>query len=66
MTEKIVTLTVDTDGNPQIEVKGVKGPACLALTEDLENALGGVISRQKTAEYTAAPSTTAQTAKLGG
>lgn len=49
--EKTVIVTIDEAGNPTIKVEGVKGPACAALTADLEKALGSVKSSQKTAEY---------------
>lgn len=66
MIEKIVTLTVDKNGNPTIEVRGIKGPACLALTKELEEALGSVSSRRHTPEYTQLSGSTSQAAKLGG
>ncbi|MBI5572230.1 MAG: DUF2997 domain-containing protein [Desulfomonile tiedjei] len=40
------------DGTVKIEVRGVKGDKCLALTEDVEKLLGGkVLDRTKTDEY---------------
>ncbi len=46
-----IDVTIDTDGNVRIEVRGVQGPACLALTAELEAALGSsVVSRELTRE----------------
>ncbi len=40
------------DGSVRVEVRGVRGPACLALTGGLESALGGaVVARELTAEH---------------
>lgn len=67
MRELIVT--IDKDGTPTIEVKGVKGQQCLNLTQDIEKALGGkVLDRKPTAEMGqyAAEASVQQTNKLGG
>lgn len=46
-----IEVVIDPDGITRIEVCGVSGPSCLALTEDLEEALGGeVVSRKLSAE----------------
>jgi hypothetical protein len=46
-----IDVQIDKDGKVQIHVRGVKGEACLALTADLERALGGVVvSRESTPE----------------
>ncbi len=46
-----IDVKIDPDGRVHIEVRGVKGPACLALTKPLEEALGDqVIDRQMTPE----------------
>jgi len=40
------------DGTVKVEVRGVRGPRCLLLTEDLERALGGGIrERVYTGDY---------------
>eukprot|EP00752_Nemacystus_decipiens_P011429 g10150.t1 len=39
------------DGRILLEVKGVKGPECRAITEDLIKALGDVITTENTEEY---------------
>jgi hypothetical protein len=38
-----IEIIIDKDGQVQIEVRGVKGAACLDLTRDLEAALGGEV-----------------------
>jgi hypothetical protein len=46
-----VDLIVRPDGTIRVEVRGVKGPKCLALTEEIEKLLGGrVIERIATDE----------------
>ncbi len=44
-TEPTITLEVDTDGHVIVEVSGVQGPACQALTKELEEALGTVTKK---------------------
>lgn len=46
-----IELFIDKDGQVRIQVRGVKGLACLDLTKDLEAALGGRIeAREMTPE----------------
>lgn len=45
-----VTTTIQTDGSSKIEVKGVKGRSCTALTADFEKALGKKVSDTPTKE----------------
>jgi hypothetical protein len=46
-----IEVTIDKHGQVQIHVRGVKGKKCLALTKDLEQALGAqVINREMTPE----------------
>ena len=46
-----IQVEIMPDGTLQISVKGVKGNACLDITRDLEQALGGnVITREMSAE----------------
>ena len=52
MREQIAT-SIDTAGNIKVEVKGVKGKSCVALTEGLESELGTVLMDVKTGEYNA-------------
>jgi hypothetical protein len=42
-----VEVIVDDDGNVTIEVHGVKGMACVEITEDLVEALAGEIESQE-------------------
>ncbi len=46
-----IEVTIDKNGQVQVQVRGVKGMSCLDLTHDLEEALGGeVIAREMTPE----------------
>ena len=46
-----IEIYIDKDGKVRIEVRGMKGGACLDLTKALEEALGGEIeSRELTPE----------------
>jgi hypothetical protein len=46
-----VQVIIEKDGRVRIEVRGVKGNACLELTQELEQALGGQIeAREMTPE----------------
>jgi len=46
-----ILITVDTRGDPEITVNGVKGKKCQDLTKDIEAALGKVTSTKKTTDY---------------
>jgi len=51
-----VEIVIGPDGRIQLEVRGVKGPACLDLTRDLERYLGGRVTRREpTAEHQQRP-----------
>ena len=41
-----IEVTIEKDGRVRIQVRGVKGEACLDLTQALEQALGGVIEER--------------------
>jgi hypothetical protein len=61
-----IDVLIDKDGQVRLEVRGVKGPACLDLTRDLEAALGGqVADRQMTAEAQEVGQVTAERQWLG-
>jgi hypothetical protein len=46
-----IDVFIDKKGKVRIEVRGVKGKACLDVTKALEEALGGQVeSREMTAE----------------
>ena len=44
-------IMIDNTGVVTVHVNGVKGGKCMDLTKDLEEALGVVISRDKTGEF---------------
>jgi hypothetical protein len=46
-------VAIDADGRVTIQVRGVKGERCLALTKALESRLGDVVAREETAEMQA-------------
>ena len=47
-----IDVFVKPDGTVKIEVRGVKGEKCLALTEDVEKLVGGkILERVKTDEF---------------
>jgi hypothetical protein len=51
MAKQTVIITVDEKAVSTVEVKGVKGKGCLAITAELEAALGGkVLERTETKE----------------
>ncbi|MBI4326752.1 MAG: DUF2997 domain-containing protein [Chloroflexi bacterium] len=46
-----IDVFIEPDGQVRLEVRGAKGTHCLALTKDLEKALGDqVLSREMTPE----------------
>jgi hypothetical protein len=51
MSKQTIIVTIDEKAVSTTEVKGVKGKACVALTADVEAALGGkVLDRTETKE----------------
>lgn len=47
-----IEVVVHPDGTVKLHVRGAPGAQCLALTADLEKALGGqVLAREHTPEY---------------
>jgi len=44
-------ITIDNEGKVQVTVKGAHGPGCVALTKELENAVGDVQERTHLAEF---------------
>ena len=44
-------IMIDNTGAVTVHVNGVKGGKCVDLTKDLEEALGVVVSRDKTGEF---------------
>jgi hypothetical protein len=46
-----IEVTIDKNGQVHIQVRGVKGNACLEITRELEQALGNtVVEREMTPE----------------
>ena len=48
---KTIIVTIDTAGSAQVEVNGMAGKSCEDLTRELEQALGTVTDRKRTADY---------------
>lgn len=42
-----IDVYIDRDGEVRIEVRGVKGNACLDITKELEAALGGKVDNRE-------------------
>ena len=63
-----IEVFIDRDGKVRVEVRGVKGAACLDVTKALEDALGGQVQdRQMTPEaYEAAQGQAEQQRQWGG
>lgn len=63
MQKEEVTVTVGTDGAVTVEVKGVKGKGCDAITKAIEEALGEVTAKSYTSEAKQVGQSVQQTAK---
>ena len=62
-----IEVIIEKNGQVRVEVRGVKGPACLDLTRSVEQALGGeVLDRQMTPEALEVQQTESQHQHLGG
>lgn len=44
-------IDIDETGNVRVEGKGISGPECVKLTEDLEKALGDVEKKTLKPDY---------------
>jgi hypothetical protein len=44
-------ITIDNEGRVLVHVSGVKGEDCIALTKNLENAVGDVQERSFSSDY---------------
>lgn len=44
-------ITIDREGKVQVAVRGIHGEGCVALTKNIENAVGTIEERKYTAEY---------------
>jgi len=51
MRKQDIEITISPTGEVSFTVKGVKGAACLDEPRFLEEAIGEVVDREKTAEY---------------
>jgi hypothetical protein len=51
MTMQELEITIDNEGRVMVHVSGVKGEDCLALTKNLETAVGDVQERSFTSDY---------------
>ena len=58
-------ITIDNEGRVQVTVNGAHGPDCLALTKNLEEAVGVVERREYTAEYYEQPVHAQEHQRLG-
>lgn len=46
-----IEITIDNNGRVNVKVRGVHGEGCLALTKNLETAIGTVEERDYSPEY---------------
>jgi len=58
-----IQVTISPSGEVTLETRGLKGTECLAETKGLEEKLGRVAARTKTAEYWQQAATTSVTAR---
>jgi len=65
MTMQELEITIDNEGRILVHVTGVKGEDCLALTKNLENAVGDVQERSFSSDYYEQPVTVSQSQKNG-
>ena len=65
MTMQELEITIDNEGRVLVHVTGVKGEDCLALTKNLENAVGDVQDRSLSSDYYEQPVTVSPSLKNG-
>ncbi len=65
MTMQELEITIDNEGRVLVHVSGAKGEECLALTKNLENAVGEVQERSFSADYYEPPVEISQYQKAG-
>lgn len=51
MDKEEIAVTIKPDGTVEITPLNLKGPACLLATKELEQALGTVTKRERTAAF---------------
>ncbi len=62
-----IEVTIGSDGRLTVDVRGAKGPKCLAFTKEMEALLGGVvIARDLSGEYHEQPLEEANVVRLHG
>lgn len=62
-----IEVTIDKNGQVHVQVRGVKGNACLDITRELEQALGnGIVERVMTSESLEQQQNIDQTQRLKG
>ena len=62
-----IEISIDTDGRVKVEIRGMKGPACVEVTREMEQLLGGkVVERTHTHEYDQQPDEAEQADWLRG
>lgn len=64
MNDPKIKILIDQRGQFTVEVNGVVGQGCEALTKALEKELGSVSATQKKAEYFVKPATSVVSQKL--
>lgn len=61
-----IEITINKDGQVEVQVRGVKGKACLDITKPIEDALGGsVVLREMTPEALENPQENDQELNIG-
>lgn len=65
MTMQELEITIDNEGRVVVHVTGVKGEDCLALTKNLETAVGNVQERSFSSDYYEQPVEVSQYQKNG-
>ncbi len=62
-----IEISIDTDGRVKVEIRGRKCPACVEVTREMEQLLGGkVVERTHTHEYDQQPDEAEQADWLRG
>ncbi len=65
MSQPTISLEISPGGEITVEVSGVDGPSCKALTMDLEKSLGKLQDTKLKPEYTSLAAPQAQQQRLG-
>ena len=62
---KTIEITIDTQGNSQVETKGFSGSECMQASKSIEDALGAQANRRTTPEFFDSETVQNQTAAEG-